>query len=209
MTAADFLPARQTLAAMRSAAQNCQGCELFRRATQVVFGAGPSSAALVLVGEVPGDQEDKQGKPFVGPAGKLLNDALAAAGIARQDVYMTNAVKHFKWEPRGKRRLHAKPKWREVTACRPWLESELRIIKPQVIVCLGATASQALLGHAFRITTQRGKKLDSSWAPCVIATWHPSAVLRAPDEAARHKLRNELFRDVKLAGRSLSLSGVA
>lgn len=175
----------------------------------MVFGAGPSSAALVLVGEVPGDQEDRQGQPFVGPAGKLLDDALAAAGIARQDVYLTNAVKHFKWEPRGKRRLHAKPKWREVTACRPWLESELRIIEPHVIVCLGATASQALLGRDFRITAQRGKKLASSWAPCVIATWHPSAVLRAPDEAARHKLRNELFRDLKLAGRSLSPLGVA
>ncbi|MGH7194607.1 MAG: UdgX family uracil-DNA binding protein [Candidatus Saccharimonadales bacterium] len=203
-SAADFLPARKTLAALTRAARDCQGCDLYQRATQTVFGAGSAKARMILVGEQPGDQEDLQGKPFVGPAGRLLDEALAAAGIARSDVYLTNAVKHFKWTPRGKRRLHAKPGSREITACRPWLSAEIDVIEPGLIVCLGATAAQSLLGRSFRITKQRGKLLASSLARRILATYHPSAVLRAPDEARRHQMRDELFADLRVAAEALA-----
>jgi DNA polymerase len=189
---------------LRTAAQSCRGCELFEHATQVVFGAGSASASLMVVGEVPGDKEDQLGQPFVGPAGKLLDEGLAAAGIDRREVYVTNAVKHFKWEPRGKRRLHKKPKTREISACRPWLEAEIEVVKPHTIVCLGAIAAQSLLGREFRITRQRGEAVESEWAPYVIGTWHPSAVLRAPDEGARRRMREELFGDLQSAAESLS-----
>lgn len=198
-SAADYLPARETLASLRKAAQECQGCELFLRATQVVFGAGPAPAALMLMGEVPGDLEDQTGRPFVGPAGRLLDDALAAASVSRSDIYITNAVKHFSWEPQGKRRLHARPKLRHISACRPWWEAEIRVVRPRVIICLGAIAAQALLGRDFRITRRRGEIIDSPWARCVISTWHPSAVLRAPDERDRRRMRDEMMQDIGLA----------
>ncbi len=203
-SAADFLPARKTLTALTRAAHDCQGCDLYQRATQTVFGAGSAKARMILVGEQPGDQEDLQGKPFVGPAGRLLDEALRAAGIDRADVYLTNAVKHFKWTPRGKRRLHAKPGSREIAACRPWLSAEIEVIGPDVIVCLGATAAQSLLGPSFRITRQRGELLESPLAHWMLATYHPSAVLRAPDEDRRHRMRDELFADLSVAAKSLS-----
>lgn len=203
-SAADFLPARKTLTALTRAAHGCQGCDLYQRATQTVFGQGSAKARLFLIGEQPGDQEDLQGKPFVGPAGRLLDEALAAAGIARSDVYLTNAVKHFKWTPRGKRRLHAKPGSREIAACRPWLSAEIEVITPEVIVLLGATAAQSLLGPTFRITRQRGKLLESPLAHWLLATYHPSAVLRAPDEDRRHQMRDELFADLRVAAEALA-----
>ncbi len=197
-SAADFLPVGkpETIASLKAAARECRGCDLYERATQTVFGAGRAPAAMMFIGEVPGDQEDIQGAPFVGPAGRLLDEAFAAAGIARRDVYVTNAVKHFTWEPRGKRRLHARPKWRHVTACRPWWEAEIRVVKPKVIVCLGALAAQALLGKAFRITRQRGVPVAYPWAPCVITTRHPSAILRAPEETDRRRMKTELIEDI-------------
>ena len=203
ISAADFMPARRTLPDLRRAAKNCQGCELFRRAAQTVFGAGPSHAALMLIGEVPGDQEDLQGKPFVGPAGRLLDEALQAAGIARHEVYLTNAVKHFKWEARGTRRLHAKPSSREIAACRPWLDAEIEAIGPKTIVCLGATAAQTLLGKSFRLTKHLGELIESSASRRVMATYHPSAVLRAPTESERHRMRERLFHDLRTAVASL------
>jgi uracil-DNA glycosylase len=166
----------------RSRAAHCKNCSLWERATQTVFGEGPETARVVLVGEQPGDAEDRAGRPFVGPAGQLLDYALIEAGIDRSLVYVTNAVKHFKWEPRGKRRIHQKPNASEIAACRPWLELELAALRPQVLVCLGATAAQALLGRAFRVTKDRGKLIPSDLAPWVLATIHPSAVLRAPDD---------------------------
>jgi uracil-DNA glycosylase family protein len=185
-SAADFLPERRALSALREAAARCRGCPLWARGTQTVFGEGPCSARVVLVGEQPGNDEDLAGKPFVGPAGRVLDRALEAAGITRGDVYVTNVVKHFKWVPQGRRRIHAKPNQMEISACLPWLEAELDIIKPVVVVCLGATAAQALLGPKFRVTKQRGQWVSARWAPHVTATVHPSAILRAPDEAARH-----------------------
>jgi DNA polymerase len=193
-----------TLPALRSAARDCRGCPLFRNATQTVFGEGSPSAEVMLVGECPGDQEDLQGRPFVGPAGRLLDEALVAAGIPRDEVYVTNAVKHFKWEPRGKRRLHAKPSAREMAACRPWLEAEMDVIKPRAIVCLGATAAQALLGRAFRVTRQRGQLLPSDWGPKVLATYHPSAVLRSPHERDRHRMRQEMIDDLRVVAAVLN-----
>jgi uracil-DNA glycosylase family protein len=166
----------------RRRAASCKNCPLWERGTQTVFGEGPAGARVVLVGEQPGDAEDRAGRPFVGPAGQLLDDALVEAGIDRSLVYVTNAVKHFKWEPRGKRRIHQKPNAMEIAACRPWLDLELGALRPQVLVCLGATAAQALLGRAFRVTRDRGKLIESDLAPWVLATIHPSAVLRAPDE---------------------------
>jgi len=160
-----------------------------------------------LLGEQPGDEEDRQGKPFVGPAGRLLNEALEEAGIARDDVYVTNAVKHFKWTPHGQRRLHAKPTSREIAACRPWLKAEVRSVEPEIIVCLGATAAQSLMGSAFRITRERGKILHAAWAPALLATYHPSAVLRAPDYESREKLRKEVVADLRVAARHLSRRG--
>ncbi|HVX62245.1 MAG TPA: UdgX family uracil-DNA binding protein [Pirellulales bacterium] len=204
ISAADFLPQRRTISALRKAARECQGCPLYQNATQTVFGAGAMKADVLMAGEQPGDQEDLQGRPFVGPAGRLLDAALDEAGIDRGEVYMTNAVKHFKWTPRGKKRLHAKPSSREITACRPWLTAEIDAVQPQIVVCLGATAAQSLLGSSFRITRQRGQLLDSEWAPAVMATYHPSAVLRAPEREQREELRALLVRDLSLVSRTLA-----
>jgi len=198
-----FLPERKSLTALREAARDCQGCELYRPATQTVFGEGPARAKMVLVGEQPGDVEDREGHPFVGPAGKLLDKALAAAGIERERVYLTNAVKHFKFERTGKARLHKRPSTGEMNACVPWLHAELRQISAEVLVLLGSTAAQALLGTAFRVTQQRGKPIESEWARVVIATVHPSAVLRAPDAEARARAFEELVADLRVAARAL------
>jgi DNA polymerase len=186
VTAADYLPEQLTLESLREAAKVCRGCELWRDSTQTVFGEGPADAELVFVGEQPGDHEDKLGRPFVGPAGRIFDRALAEVGIDRSRVYVTNAVKHFKWEPRGKRRIHQKPNAAELTACRPWLDAELAVVAPKVLVCLGATAAQALLGRAFRVTKQRGTPVDSPLASVVVATIHPSAILRARDRDAEY-----------------------
>jgi DNA polymerase len=179
--AARYLPPNPNLTSLREAVQACRGCDLYRDATQAVFGEGPAKAEVMFVGEQPGDQEDLSGRPFVGPAGKLFDQAMAEAGIERSKAYVTNVVKHFKWEARGKRRIHQKPNWSEMTACRPWLEAELAAVEPGVLVCLGATAAQALLGRQFRVTKQRGVPVESDLAPHVLATIHPSAILRADD----------------------------
>jgi uracil-DNA glycosylase len=181
-SAADFLPARLTLPALREAAVGCRGCHLWQVGTQTVFGEGARAAEAMFVGEQPGDQEDRAGKPFVGPAGRLFDEALEEAGIDRKKVYVTNAVKHFKWQARGKRRIHQKPNWTEMTACRPWLEAELAVVKPRVLVLLGATAAQSLLGRQFRVTQHRGELLDSELAEAVTATVHPSSILRGEQE---------------------------
>jgi uracil-DNA glycosylase len=181
-TAAALIPPHASLATLRERARECTACPLYARATQTVFGEGPAHAALMLVGETPGDQEDRQGRPFVGPAGKLLDHCLEAAGIARAATYVTGVVKHFKWTPRGKRRLHSKPNAMEIRACRPWVEAEIAEVKPKVIVCLGATAAQALLGADFRVTRRRGELVPSPLAPYVLATVHPSALLRTAPE---------------------------
>ena len=186
MTAADYLPERVTLESLREAAKVCHGCDLWRDATQTVFGEGPADAELMFVGEQPGDQEDKLGQPFVGPAGRIFEQALEEVGIDRSRAYVTNAVKHFKWEPRGKRRIHQKPNAAELAACRPWLDAELGVVQPRVLVCLGATAAQALLGRAFRVTKQRGTPVESPLASVVVATIHPSAILRARDRDAEY-----------------------
>src|SRR5262245_13609209 len=178
VSAADFLPERLTLPALRQAAAGCRGCHLWQVGTQTVFGEGAAGADAVFVGEQPGDQEDRAGRPFVGPAGRVFDDALDAAGIDRTKAYVTNAVKHFKWQGRGKRRIHQKPNWTEMTACRPWLEAELAVVKPRVLVLLGATAAQSLLGRQFRVTQHRGELLDSALAEVVTATVHPSSILR-------------------------------
>ena len=195
--ASELIPEHPTLRALREEVQRCRGCELYRYATQAVFGEGPRSARIALVGEQPGDEEDRQGHPFVGPAGKLLNKALEEAGIDRSNVYVTNAVKHFKFEERGKRRLHKKPRMSEIKACKPWLEAEMSLIKPEVIVCLGATAAHALLGPKYRLTKERGKFVEHHLAPHVTATIHPSAVLRAPDAEGRHEEYRKLVDDLK------------
>ncbi len=202
-TAEAFLPAKHDLSSLREAAKHCEGCPLFANATQTVFGAGPARADIVMVGEQPGDVEDRQGKPFVGPAGRLLDQMLAEAGIERQRVYVTNAVKHFKWTPRGKRRLHGKPNSREIFACRPWLEAELEAIKPDLLVLLGATAAQSLLGKQFRITKHRGEPMETDWSPWTIATYHPSALLRSIDLPGGDELRKEFLADLKLIARKL------
>jgi uracil-DNA glycosylase len=196
-TAAPFVPDRPTLPKLRAAAAGCTACHLYKLGTQTVFGEGSAKADVVFVGEQPGDQEDLTGKPFVGPAGRVLDEGLGAAGIDRSKVYVTNAVKHFKWEPRGKRRIHQKPNWAEMTACRPWLEAELATIKPEVLVCLGATAAQSLLGRQFRVTKMRGVPVESDLAPSVVATVHPSSILRAPDEGARQEAMQDFVRDLK------------
>jgi uracil-DNA glycosylase family protein len=187
VTAAEYVPTTGGLPVLRQAVQECRGCELYRRASQAVFGEGPRSAAVVFIGEQPGDEEDRRGKPFVGPAGRLLDRALEEVGIDRSATYVTNAVKHFKFEERGKRRLHKKPSAGEIRACRPWLEAELSRIKPSVIVCLGATAAQTMFGSPFRLTQHRGELIPQEWAPNAMATVHPSAILRAPDEEQRHE----------------------
>jgi uracil-DNA glycosylase len=181
-SAADFLPSRLTLPALRGAASGCRGCHLWQVGTQTVFGEGAKEAEAMFVGEQPGDQEDQVGRPFVGPAGRLLDEALVEAGIHRSLTYVTNAVKHFKWQARGKRRIHQKPSWAEMTACRPWLEAELAVVQPRVLVLLGATAAQTLLGREFRVTQWRGKLVESELAPAVTATVHPSSILRGEPE---------------------------
>jgi DNA polymerase len=201
-SAADFFPDRLSLRGLKQAAADCRGCELYKRATQTVFGAGVATAKILIAGEVPGDQEDLQGKPFVGPAGKLLEKCLLEAGISRMEVYLTNAVKHFKWTPRGKRRLHAKPSAREISACRPWLEAEISLVRPRTIVCLGATAAQTLLGRSFRLTQHLGTSIQSERAEGVFATYHPSAILRAPDTDERKRLTNLVVEHLMLAARS-------
>jgi uracil-DNA glycosylase family protein len=198
-SADDFLPTRLNLSALRKAAAECMGCDLYKNATQTVFGEGPRRARMILLGEVPGDQEDLEGKPFVGPAGRLLDDCLDEAGIARDNVYVTNAVKHFRWEPRGKRRLHKKPTSRQIEACRPWLHAEILVIKPDVVVCLGATAAQSMLGRDFRLTKNRGKFFHSEEVDWITATYHPSAVLRAPEKADRERMRTEFVTDLQKA----------
>ena len=188
---------------LSAAAHECRGCDLYKTATQVVFGAGPRGAQVMFVGEQPGDQEDRQGEPFVGPAGALLDKALADAGIPRADVYVTNAVKHFKWEPRGKRRIHKKPRMSEMKACRPWLEAEIRAVKPRVVVCLGATAAQSVLGSQFKLMAQRGQVLTSELAGTVIATIHPSAALRAPDAEGRRAAYEMLVSDLRVVAKAM------
>jgi DNA polymerase len=202
--AADRIPARPSLRTVRAAARDCRACDLWKLGTQTVFGEGPSRARLMLVGEQPGDQEDLSGHPFVGPAGKLLDRALAEAGIDRADVYVTNVVKHFKWEPRGKRRIHKKPRAGEIAACRPWLDTEIALVRPQAIVCLGATAAQALLGRAFKVTASRGTFIQSALAPLMLATVHPSALLRAPDEDTRRRETERFIDDLRLVARRLT-----
>ncbi|HEX9822505.1 MAG TPA: UdgX family uracil-DNA binding protein [Methylomirabilota bacterium] len=196
--AAPFVPGGAGLDELRAAAARCEGCELFRHATQMVFGRGPADARVVLVGEQPGDQEDLRGAPFVGPAGEVLDRALAEAGIDRQRVYVTNAVKHFKFEARGKRRIHQTPRLPEIAACRPWLEAELEVIKPAVLGALGATAARAILGPEFRLLRQRGQFFPTRWAPKTIATLHPSAVLRGQDDAEQARLYGMVLADLRL-----------
>ncbi len=200
---ADLLPDRLSIPTVRAAAEGCRACDLWKRGTQTVFGEGPKKAALMLVGEQPGDQEDLAGHPFVGPAGKLLDRALAEAGIDRSTVYVTNVVKHFKWEPRGKRRIHKKPNAGEITACRPWLETEIALVKPRAIVCLGATAAQALLGKGFKVTTHRGALVISPLAPLVMATVHPSSLLRAPDDETRQRETQRFIQDLRAIAKRL------
>ena len=206
-SAADLVPARPTLPKLREAAAGCRACPLWEDATQTVFGAGARSSVAMLVGEQPGDREDREGEPFVGPAGRLLDEALVQAGIDRRAVYVTNAVKHFKWEPRGKRRIHAKPSWSEMAACRPWLEAELAVVRPGVLVCLGATAAQSLLGRQFRVTKQRGEWLDSDLAEHVTATIHPSAILRQRDDESRRQEMTKFVEDLKLVAVVLERAG--
>ena len=192
-----LFPMHASLEELTKAAKDCKACDLWKRGTQTVFGEGSSHAKVMLVGEQPGNQEDLGGKPFVGPAGKLLDTALLAAGIDRAKVYVTNAVKHFKWEPRGKRRIHKKPNAAEVAACRPWLDGEIAALQPKVIVCLGATAAQALLGRDFRVTQHRGEFLKSPLAPYLMATVHPSSILRAPDDETRQEEMKRFVQDLK------------
>jgi DNA polymerase len=185
------------LGSLREAAAGCRACPLWQRGTQTVFGEGERRAVVMFVGEQPGNDEDLAGRPFVGPAGKLLDRALDEAGIDRRRVYVTNVVKHFKWEPRGKRRIHAKPSAGEIAACRPWLEAELELVRPEVLVCLGATAAQALLGRQFRVSVDRGRPVPSALAPHALATVHPSAILRAPDDETRHAEMKRFVEDLK------------
>src|SRR5438045_708341 len=192
-------PDTSSLATVREAAAHCTACHLYKRGTQTVFGEGPRRAAMMLVGEQPGDYEDVAGKPFVGPAGKIMDRALEEAGIDRKEVYVTNAVKHFKWEPRGKRRLHKKPNSREIAACRPWLEAEIRLVRPELVVAMGATAAQTIFGPSFRVTRERGKVLSSKLAPKVVATVHPSSLLRQPDEESRHREFKNFVADLRVA----------
>jgi len=199
MGAEEFLPDQPTIDRMRAAAADCKGCELWRAATQTVFGEGSDHATLMLVGEQPGDREDIEGKPFVGPAGRVLDTALESAGIPRAQVYLTNAVKHFRWVRRGKRRLHEKPNSQQVRACRPWLEAEVKAVKPRLMVLLGATAAQAVLGPTFRVTRDRGKVLETPLGIAGLATVHPSSILRSPDDESRDQAMDAFVRDLKVA----------
>jgi DNA polymerase len=198
-TAEAFLPSRMNLKALREAAATCKGCDLYKNATQTVFGEGRRNSPMMLLGETPGDEEDKQGRPFVGPAGRLLDSALEEIGLSRDEVYVTNAVKHFRWEPRGKRRLHKKPSARQIEACKPWLHAEILVTRPEIIVCLGATAAQVMMGASFRITKHRGKFFKSEDAAWLMATYHPSAILRAPEKEDRARKRAEFVDDLKRA----------
>ncbi len=202
-TAAEFIPPGASLDEVRRAAAGCKACDLWKLGTQTVFGEGARHAKVMFIGEQPGDKEDLAGKPFVGPAGAVLDKALAAAGISREDIYVTNAVKHFKWEPRGKRRIHKKPNALEVAACRPWLDREIELTQPEVVVVMGATAAQALLGRQFKVTQQRGRLLDSNLAPHVIATVHPSSILRAPDDETRHAEMASFIDDLRVVARAM------
>ncbi len=206
LRAQDPAPPTRDLEVLTRAVQSCRACDLYKRATQAVFGDGPRSAAVMMVGEQPGDREDHEGRPFVGPAGLLLDRALAKAGIDRGQVYVTNVVKHFKWEPaeRGKRRIHKKPKASEINACRAWLDAELEAVRPEVLVCLGATAAQALLGRSFSVMRQRGEWVPSPLAPHGVATVHPSSILRAPDEETRRRENLRFIEDLKKVAEVLS-----
>src|SRR5690606_18208233 len=193
-SARDFFPRKVTLPALKRAAEDCRGCDLYQDAIQTVFGDGSRTASLMLIGEQPGDEEDKRGLPFVGPAGRVLAEAMEEAGIDRAKVYLTNVVKHFKWKPRGKRRIHQKPRLSEILACRPWLDAEIEVIEPKVILCLGATAAQTLLGSDFRVTKSRGEWVASEFTPRVLATFHPSAILRSRTKNAGDKpIRSSLM----------------
>jgi len=202
-TAAPLIPPRPTINKLRDVAAGCTACHLWKLGTQTVFGEGKQSSTLMFVGEQPGNSEDLEGRPFVGPAGQLFDRALEEAGIDRARVYLTNVVKHFKWEPRGKRRIHKKPNAEEITACRPWLDSEIRVVKPRAIVCLGATAAQALLGPKFKVSMQRGTFIESPLAPLVTATVHPSSILRAPTDDARHEEMRRFVADLTKIAKAL------
>ena len=195
--AEDLIPPRPTLSSLKAAAADCKACDLWKKGTQTVFGDGSRRANVLFIGEQPGNEEDLTGKPFVGPAGRLFDNALEEAGIDRKQTFVTNVVKHFKWEPRGKRRIHKKPNAVEIAACRPWLEAEIALVKPEVIVALGATAAQALLGPQFRVTKQRGQFIESTLAPYVMATVHPSSILRAPDDETRRLEYRRFVDDLK------------
>jgi uracil-DNA glycosylase family protein len=203
VSARNFLPKARTLETLQEAARSCKGCDLYKNATQTVFGEGPQKASVVFVGEQPGDQEDRQGHPFVGPAGRLLDKTLAEARIPREQVYVTNAVKHFKWIWRGKRRLHQKPAIRQVAACRPWLEAELESVRPKIVICLGATAAQAVLGKSVSITKERGKFMDSSSGLLTFITIHPSAVYRQREKHQQEKEYRRFAEELKLVSRKL------
>jgi len=205
-SAADFIPPNPTLPKLRVASMTCRGCHLWTLGTQTVFGEGPKRARVMIVGEQPGDQEDRAGHPFVGPSGKLLDRALEEAGIDRGDVYVTNAVKHFKWErgEKSARRIHKKPNDAEIRACHPWLDEEIRLVQPEVVVCLGATAAQSIMGKSFKVTKERGRAVKAPNGETVIATVHPSSVLRAPDAAARAQAERDFFTDLKKVARQLS-----
>jgi DNA polymerase len=203
LTAAPLIPTNPTLLKLKEAAAGCKACELWKRGTQTVFGEGASKAQVMFVGEQPGDREDLAGRPFVGPAGKLLDKALDAVGIDRNQVYVTNAVKHFKWEPRGKRRIHKKPNSIEIAACRPWLDAEIDVVRPEVIVCLGATAAQALLGRSFRVSVDRGRFVPSPLPSKVMATVHPSSLLRAPDDETRRHETERFIADLRVVAQAL------
>jgi uracil-DNA glycosylase len=203
-TAAALIPERPSLPRLRQAAAGCKACDLWKQGTQTVFGEGTRNADVVLVGETPGDKEDLAGKPFVGPAGRLLDRALAEAGIDRKHAYVTNVVKHFKWQAKGKRRIHQKPNAGEIAACRPWLDAELAVVKPNVVVAMGATAAQALLGRQFRLTRHRGEPIESDVAAHVLATVHPSSILRAPDDEARREAYADFVADLEVAAKLLT-----
>jgi uracil-DNA glycosylase len=206
-SASDLIPDRPSLPSLREAAADCRACDLWKLGTQTVFGEGRRRAKVMFIGEQPGNEEDLTGKPFVGPAGKLFDTALAAAGIDRSQTYVTNVVKHFKWEPRGKRRIHKKPNAVEIAACHPWLQAEIALIKPDVIVALGATAAQTLLGPKFRVTKERGKFLESNLAPYMMATVHPSSILRAPDDETRRLELRRFIDDLKKLARVIKSPG--
>jgi uracil-DNA glycosylase len=207
--AVQLIPKRPTLAKLHAAAAGCKACDLWQHATQTVFGEGPEHARVMMIGEVPGDQEDRQGHPFVGPAGTLLDRALSEAGIDRQDVYVTNIVKHFKFEPKGKRRIHKKPNAAEISACRPWLDAELAVVRPEIVVLLGATATESLLGRNFRVTQHRGQWLESKIAPFVLATVHPSSILRAEDEESRQQEMAQFIADLRPVAEQLQRPAAA